>query len=43
VSVADIAVGLPAGFDLSGKKSLGLRVVHTEGGRFALEFDASAT
>jgi PAS domain S-box-containing protein len=29
VSVADNGAGLPAGFDLSGKKGLGLKVVHT--------------
>ena len=29
VSVADNGAGLPAGFDLAGKKGLGLKVVHT--------------
>jgi hypothetical protein len=29
VSVADNGAGLPAGFDLSGKKGRGLKVVHT--------------
>jgi two-component sensor histidine kinase len=46
VSAADSGAGLPAAFDLSGKKGLGLkvtRIFQRQGSRFAFEFDESAS